>query len=881
MALALPRKFLLEAQRGGSKPFGLLTINSNKGVSDKATTEAHWTAATSESNVDYDATPRDITTNAYRWIASGSGANEYYCELVAGGDPSIPEQYILMLNEAWITKAALGSLGDHEWGYGDNDSLGFTTIYFADATGDPDTEAVIILTHGTPPNSGDVILAQDPDNTTDTDVVYPVSDFASVEVTGDWDDVNAPESDANFLGGGVGTNHSWLGVPDVVDLLVETATIKSVSLTIRSERGSGASDLNPTIRVNGTNYSLGNLTLPPSFGDQTFEWESNPDTNLPWKAGDIATIDAIGFIDWDVSGSTAFVSVVKMFVVYFDFEISGFIEVEFDLTGANTDNDLIVSIDDVVPTGGGLTHELLYPITIDYMRPTGHWITQGVTTNPAFGYNGNDSNYADSPSVFHTDSDRKMIMFGRNVGNTDLWETEPAFTSSATLKVIIERVDLGGASDPMGVHVEDSGQAVYDMFRTKSSFTSDGTVTPVLKSIGIEIPDNVYKFSSLGDDTFGARPIITSLPGRTIKLDAKSFITLPSDLNVGLERFDFIDDLLRQNYFRGLEANVKIGLWREDLTEEDLVPYYSGSVANYSVTESEIILKLRDATKDLSRKWPLGTAPSSPPSVSFDKTHMVDCIRTILDDIAIPDRFVDQGSLDILKATVGQDVSIPLTSSNWVVKRVGTDPDAGGTAILDAEAAREFIGQLLGLMGAYLVTQENGKLTAILYDIATAIVDTWTPDFYDATKYDAALEGLRNAMSLYSDWDGLGDKANDFDTLFITKDSGSITNWGEELERIIKSEWIAGDSSDGYYGTEMAEFITGRETARQADGIGSIPAQTSLVKAGVQVGDFIDVETDLAIKPDIGKGDLIKFFVTKKTWDIENGKINWTLMEAR
>ena len=32
-----------------------------------------------------------------------------------------------------------------------------------------------------------------------------------------------------------------------------------------------------------------------------------------------------------------------------------------------------------------------------------------------------------------------------------------------------------------------------------------------------------------------------------------------------------------------------------------------------------------------------------------------------------------------------------------------------------------------------LITQENGKLTAILYDATTAVVDTWTANYYDAS----------------------------------------------------------------------------------------------------------------------------------------------------
>lgn len=38
----------------------------------------------------------------------------------------------------------LGSLTDHTWGYGDNDSLGYDTVYVRDDTGDPDSSGVIV-----------------------------------------------------------------------------------------------------------------------------------------------------------------------------------------------------------------------------------------------------------------------------------------------------------------------------------------------------------------------------------------------------------------------------------------------------------------------------------------------------------------------------------------------------------------------------------------------------------------------------------------------------------------------------------------------------------------------------------------------------------------
>lgn len=78
-----------------------------------------------------------------RWIVSASGTSEYYVELIGGGDPSIsPEPNHVYEDGSAMTNGTLGSLAAGEWDYGDNDTLGFSTIYvrLADSA-DPDSKA--------------------------------------------------------------------------------------------------------------------------------------------------------------------------------------------------------------------------------------------------------------------------------------------------------------------------------------------------------------------------------------------------------------------------------------------------------------------------------------------------------------------------------------------------------------------------------------------------------------------------------------------------------------------------------------------------------------------------------------------------------------------
>jgi hypothetical protein len=81
----------------------------------------------------------DISTASYAWTLSGSGTSEYYVRTSGGANPSLSDPYIVRLNGDEYPEGSLGSLAAGEWTYGDNDSLGYSTVYvrMPDST-DPD-----------------------------------------------------------------------------------------------------------------------------------------------------------------------------------------------------------------------------------------------------------------------------------------------------------------------------------------------------------------------------------------------------------------------------------------------------------------------------------------------------------------------------------------------------------------------------------------------------------------------------------------------------------------------------------------------------------------------------------------------------------------------
>lgn len=83
-----------------------------------------------------------LVNSVYKWTVSTSGTTEFYCELVAGGDPSLAQPVSLRMDGTTRTEATAGSLAAGEWDYADNDTLGYSTVYVRlDDGADPDGKA--------------------------------------------------------------------------------------------------------------------------------------------------------------------------------------------------------------------------------------------------------------------------------------------------------------------------------------------------------------------------------------------------------------------------------------------------------------------------------------------------------------------------------------------------------------------------------------------------------------------------------------------------------------------------------------------------------------------------------------------------------------------
>lgn len=100
-----------------------------------------------------------VRNSAYAWTASGSGTNEYYLRTAAGADPGIvAAPSSVYINGSSATSGTPGSLAAGRWGFGDNDTLGYSTLYVRLSDGsDPDSQLADYVKFFQIPQTGEAV----------------------------------------------------------------------------------------------------------------------------------------------------------------------------------------------------------------------------------------------------------------------------------------------------------------------------------------------------------------------------------------------------------------------------------------------------------------------------------------------------------------------------------------------------------------------------------------------------------------------------------------------------------------------------------------------------------------------------------------------------
>lgn len=71
----------------------------------------------------------NIPSGEFKWTASVAAPNEWRVELLAGGNPSLSTPITVFYEGSPLVNGSLGTLTAGQWAYGNNDTLGYSTIY--------------------------------------------------------------------------------------------------------------------------------------------------------------------------------------------------------------------------------------------------------------------------------------------------------------------------------------------------------------------------------------------------------------------------------------------------------------------------------------------------------------------------------------------------------------------------------------------------------------------------------------------------------------------------------------------------------------------------------------------------------------------------------
>tara|TARA_R110000868_G_scaffold334797_2_gene595479 strand:+ start:593 stop:2134 length:1542 start_codon:yes stop_codon:yes gene_type:complete len=71
----------------------------------------------------------NVPTGQFKWTASVTASSEWRVELITGGNPGVSTPITVFYEGSPLVNGSLGSLTAGQWAYGNNDTLGYNTIY--------------------------------------------------------------------------------------------------------------------------------------------------------------------------------------------------------------------------------------------------------------------------------------------------------------------------------------------------------------------------------------------------------------------------------------------------------------------------------------------------------------------------------------------------------------------------------------------------------------------------------------------------------------------------------------------------------------------------------------------------------------------------------
>lgn len=430
----------------------------------------------------------------------------------------------------------------------------------------------------------------------------------------------------------------------------------------------------------------------------------------------------------------------------------------------------------------------------------------------------------------------------------------PAGTSVVYTAWASDTGAFAGEETSLGIVVDgDAITILKRYYRVKATLSSSAhqASTPTLQRIKATFD----KFDTYADNmSLGYEPSVLGASSLTTTIDTFEKSTI-SQVTLTLALTQKVSEWLATKYPRNKIVKVKEGFVAPGWARTDYIDYFVGQVEDWSVSDYEVKLIVRDYSKSWKTKVP-SKWESTIDDVTWTNQHPIDvCLDILRNRVNVRDSKLVTSSFDAIKTAL----------SGWKVSRTITKEP------VDAD---ELLQELRLLMSAYFIPQPDGKIRIKRWDPNEAAIDSLNDDNFMIRDWQGNAASLINQTHIYFEWDGDGNEAADFTEFRAGVDGASQTNWSELRLKEIKDKWtLAADVS-------QIQDLEGKILARYANPPAIIPGDVSRSKIALEVGDIVAITTKKAPSTDMNGISNVKFQIVNRNLDHKRDTIRLKLLRV-
>ncbi len=423
------------------------------------------------------------------------------------------------------------------------------------------------------------------------------------------------------------------------------------------------------------------------------------------------------------------------------------------------------------------------PTTLDYIKPTAQIITSVI-----------DMGFVPAADIIFTVDDIKPS--GASVVYSARGSTDNFAASD---------VDLGIIEDGDTI-------SAFRYYKITADITTTSGARAKIREIVLSVGEFFELSSISGEPTLASRPYIIpkSVKPLTSKIDLMKPATV-GQATLSLSWSKFTGDMIFNGRLKNKQVFLKLGY--EGLTSEDYEPYFTGIWQEYGADENRRIIsvKIEDALKRFRKiKIPIESSDSSdnPTTSNYVVTaiNVIQAMLDIIDEIGIPDRFIDRTSFEDIRDNI-------LSSTDWDVTR---------TIFADnPQDAWELMNELAVIAGCFLIMLPNGKLSIVYYSPLFDPVDTIDANQVKVSPLDGGQKNLFTRQLVRYDpaVADPGDDEADYNKLNLYINATAETEWDLAAERRWFEKWDASPAAVGELTIRMDEWFSNPKTSLTLTGL--------------------------------------------------------------